>query len=72
MAHEMPKYTSHMIQNNIIAVMATLLRKRICSSVQEAGFFSLMVDETKDLSKQEQVSFVVRYVDGDTKPAAIK
>ena len=31
-----------------------------------------MVDETKDLSKQEQVSFVVRYVDGDTKPAAIK
>ena len=65
------KYTSHMIQNNIIAVMATLLRKRICSSVQEAEFFSLMVDETKDLSKQEQVSFVVRYVDGDTKPAAI-
>ena len=66
------KYTSHMIQNNIIAVMATLLRKRICSSVQKAEFFSLMVDETKDLSKQEQVSFVVRYVDGDTKPAAIK
>ena len=31
-----------------------------------------MVNETKDLSKQEQVSFVVRYVDGNRKPAAIK
>ncbi|XP_011403267.1 PREDICTED: zinc finger MYM-type protein 1-like [Amphimedon queenslandica] len=66
------KYTSHMIQNNIIAVMATLVRKNICISIQKAGFYSLMVDETKDLSKQEQISFVVRYVDGDTKPAAIK
>ena len=61
------KYTSHMIQNNIIAVMASLVRKQICSSVQKTQFYSLMVDETKD-----QMSIVVRYVDGDTKPAAIK
>ena len=65
------KSTSHMIQN-IITVMATLLRKRICRTLQKAKFFSLMVNETKDLSKQEQVSFVVRYVDGNRKPVAIK
>ena len=67
------KHTSHMIQNNIIAAMVSLVRKQICSSVQKAQFYSLMVDETKDQSKhQEQLSIVVRYVDGDTKLAAIK
>ncbi len=46
------KYTSNMIQNNILAVMANHVRKQICGSVQKAQFYSLMVDETKDLSKQ--------------------
>lgn len=47
------KYTSHTIQNNILGIMASLVRKQICLSVQKARFYSLMVDETKDLSKQE-------------------
>lgn len=63
------KYTSHMIQNNILGIMASLVRKQICLSVQKARFYSLMVDETKDLSKQEQMSIVVHYVDSDTDPA---
>ena len=66
------KYTSHMIQNNILAVMASLVRKQICHSVQKACFYSLMVDETKDLSKHEQMSVVVCYVDGETEPALIR
>ena len=66
------KYTSHMIQNNILVVMASLVRKQICHSVQKACFYSLMVDETKDLSKHEQMSVVVRYVDGETEPALIR
>ncbi|XP_011406062.1 PREDICTED: zinc finger MYM-type protein 1-like [Amphimedon queenslandica] len=45
--------------------MATLVREQICTSVQKAGYFTLLVDETKDLSKNEQMSFSVRYLDSD-------
>ena len=43
--------------------MAYKIRQKICSSVQKAGYYSIMVDETKDQSKQEQLSVVVRYID---------
>ena len=46
--------------------MATLVRSKICSSVETSGFYSILADETKDLSKQEQLAIVVRYVDVDT------
>ena len=59
------KYTSPTIQNNILSIMSTLVRRRICASVKKSGFYSIMVDETKDLSKQEQLSISVRYIDVD-------
>ena len=40
-----------------------MIRDRISAEVRLSGFFSLMADETKDVSKQEQLSIVVRYVD---------
>jgi hypothetical protein len=60
------KYTSPQIQNDIIGIMATLVRNTIASAVHKAGYYSIMADETKDLSKQEQLSIVVRYLDSDT------
>ena len=60
------KYTSPLIQNTIIGIMASKIRQKICSSVQNAGYYSIMVDETKDQSKQEQLSVVVRYIDHDS------
>ena len=60
------KYTSPTIQNNIIAIMASQVRSSICSSVHKAGFYSIMADETKDLSKKEQLSIIVRYVESVT------
>ena len=60
------KYTSPMIQNSIITIMASQVRRSICSSVRMAGFYSIMADETKDLSKQEQLSIVVHYVESAT------
>ena len=33
------KYTSHMIQNQIISIMASQVRQIICTSVHKAGFF---------------------------------
>lgn len=59
-------YISHNIQNTIINIMASLVRRTICTSIQKAGYFSLLVDETKDLSKNEQMSFCLRFIDPDS------
>lgn len=55
------KYTHPAIQNEILHIMADTVRDAIRSDIEPAGFFSLQVDETKDISKKEIVSFVVRY-----------
>ena len=56
-------YTSPNIQNTLINILGDMVRNVICNGVREAGFFSLLADETKDSSKREQMSVVVRYVD---------
>ena len=43
--------------------MADKVLDDILTEVKEAKFFSLLVDETPDIAHQEQVSFIVRYVD---------
>ena len=56
------KYIQHDIQNKLLAIIAEIIRKDIASEVMEAEHFALMVDETKDVSKQEQLPIVVRYL----------
>lgn len=56
-------YTSPAIQNIMLNVLGNIVRKTICSNVQNAKFFSILADETKDTSKKEQLSIVLRYVD---------
>ena len=56
-------YTSPNIQNSLINILGDMVRNVVCSGVEEAGFFSLLADETKDCSKREQMSIVLRYVD---------
>ena len=41
--------------------MGKIIRGSICDEVQQPGYFSLMADETKYLSKQEQLATVLRY-----------
>lgn len=55
------RYTHHSIQNELIRCLAELTIKHISGEVKEACYFALMADETKDLSKTEQLSIVVRY-----------
>ena len=42
-----------------------MIRNEVCDEVKEVKLFSILVDETKDLSKQEQMSIVVRYVNSE-------
>ena len=58
-------YTSPKIQNEILNIMANMVRQQICTSIQQTGYYSILADETKDMSKNEQLSIVVRYVEHD-------
>ena len=54
-------YTSPRIQNEILTIMAMLVRIQIKVEITQVKYWSLIVDETKDLSKHEQLSICVRY-----------
>lgn len=45
----------------MIDCLAEIVRTSIISEVTQSEAFSIMVDETKDISKKEQMSFVIRY-----------
>eukprot|EP00267_Zea_mays_P024127 XP_008650399.1 zinc finger MYM-type protein 1-like [Zea mays] len=58
------KYTSPDIQKEILSVIAMEIRKHIRDEVGDAKF-SILVDETCDVSKREQMALVLRFVDKD-------
>lgn len=56
------KYLSHQIQNQIITLVESEIKKNIISDITSAPFFSLILDSTQDVSKVDQVSMIYRYV----------
>ena len=56
-------YTSPEVQNQLLTVLADMVRMRICNAVQSGDPFPLLADESKDLSKKEQLTVVLRYVE---------
>lgn len=56
------KYLSWKIQNELIELLATELRKIICEEIKKAQCFSIIVDSTQDITKIDQVSVILRYV----------
>ena len=57
-------YTSATIQNNIIEITMEYLRNQIISEIPEhAPFFTILADETTDVSNTEQLCISIRFVD---------
>ena len=56
------KYTSAEMQNEMIKVMALRVLREIATSIRSAAFFTVMVDETTDISNVEQVVICLRWV----------
>ena len=54
------------IQYDTVLYIATYITDVISKTVNEAGMFSLLVDDTKDISETEQTSIVLRYFDKST------
>ena len=53
-------WIAHSIQNEIIGALADNIRQVISNEVIHATYYTIMVDETKDISKKEQLSLVIR------------
>ena len=56
------RYTSKKIQNEILATLADMVRDEVIEEVKSSKFFSILVDVSKDISKNEQISIVLRFV----------
>lgn len=55
-------YLSNTIQNEIINILGESVRRKILSEIKEAKYFSIMLDSTPDITHEDQISEVLRYV----------
>ena len=62
---ENAKYTSPDIQNELLGIMATLVREGIVRDVERSRCYAFICDETKDITKIERLACVLRFVDMD-------
>lgn len=53
-------YTSREIQNTLLDIMGGMVQWKVCMVVKNAGYFFVLADETKDISKSEQLVIVLR------------
>ena len=43
--------------------MGGMVKRKNCDIILRAGYFLILADESKDISKKEQLSLVLRFVD---------
>jgi hypothetical protein len=58
------KYTSPMIQKEVLHILGDVVRRKIRKEVGD-GYFCILVDEAQDMSNREQMAIVLRFIDGD-------
>lgn len=68
LASKSNKWTSHDIQDEILKTLSHAVLREILKEVQNAAFFAIIIDETSDASRKEQLSFVVRVVSDNLIP----
>ena len=57
-------HLSHDIVNEIISLMGNTLLRQLLTKIRAAKWFSVMANETRDVSNNEQLTIVIRRVDG--------
>lgn len=55
-------WLGQVIQNSITSFFANKVNDMIKHEVHSAQYYTLMADETKDISRSEQLSLVLRYL----------
>ena len=56
------KYLSSRIQNEILDIALKLVRKKVLLRIQKAECWTLIIDETLDVQRREQLVIAVRYL----------
>ncbi|XP_068692643.1 zinc finger MYM-type protein 1-like [Montipora foliosa] len=64
------QWTSPIIQNELLQIFADLIIELICKDVRESRWYGIIIDETSDISRDEQVSFCLSYLANGTKKEA--
>lgn len=60
-------YISKTTQNDLIECCGELIRNKIVDKIKKSKFFTIIADETTDVSVCEQLTICIRYFDVDTK-----
>ncbi len=53
-------YTSKTIQNQLVDIVGSHIRSKIINEIQKAKYYSVIADETTDISNKEQLSISFR------------
>ena len=56
------KYTSKVVQNDLLKAAGDVVIKQITDEIKDAEGFAVIADEARDVSKKEQLSLCLRYV----------
>ena len=66
------QWTSPGVQNEILSIVTKIVLERVVCNVQESKHSSIIVEETSDISRTEQVAVCLRYVlEGDTRESFV-
>ena len=56
------KYTSKVVQNDLLKAAADVVLKEITEEIKDSEGYAVIADETRDISKVEQLALCLRYV----------